>query len=134
MEKEASDEFLVFQSHIDGIACAIVPGREDSMGLRDRSDAGICDGDAVGITAEIVDGIAETIEGLFDERAPVLKIELIDKTLPGDIIQEIIRQRQNAGIMKSLEMKEELSSELARQDFDRDKERPAAFLKLKIGR
>ena len=74
MKEETSDELLVGQRHIDGITGAIVFGREDSMRVRDGSDAGIGDGDTVGITAEVVYGIAKAVESLFDEGAPVFEI------------------------------------------------------------
>ena len=48
--------------------------------------------------------------------------------------EKIRRQREGIGIMKSLKMEKEFTSELSGEDFNRDKERPAAFLKLKVRR
>ena len=51
------------------------PGTEGDLRFRNGKDPAVGDGDPVGITAKVFDGIAKPVEGLLDVRAPVLFIE-----------------------------------------------------------
>ena len=74
MKEEASDELLIRKGNIDQLTWSVISGGENSCVGRNRWYAGIGDGDTVGITAEVVYGIAEAVESLFDEGTPVFEI------------------------------------------------------------
>lgn len=74
MHHEAADEF--FTGYCDGF---LLPGpvilcRERNFCFRYLLDPCVCDGDPVGITAEIFNGIAISIEGFLDLGIPILLV------------------------------------------------------------
>lgn len=77
------------------------------------------------ISAEVFDGVAETIEGLFDERAPVFEVKAVAERLPLKRVGELpagIRKRETAGVVSIVKRSEELSLKLIAKNIDRDKE------------
>ena len=83
MQEEAADE-LPFREgdRTFRITGAFAPCGEGNGGIGNGKDAAVGDGDPVGIAAEVVDGVAETVEGLLDVRAPVLMVEGVAESIP----------------------------------------------------
>ena len=58
------------------------------------------------ISAKVFDRVAETIEGLLDERTPVFEIKAVAEGLPLKRVSEtaaVIRKREIAGIVSVVE-------------------------------
>ena len=58
------------------------------------------------ISAKVFDRVAETIEGLFDERAPVFEIKAVSEGLPLKRVSKapaVIRKRETAGVISIVE-------------------------------
>lgn len=87
------------------------------------------------ITAQVVDGIAETIECLLDVRAPVLAIEGVTEFIPGIRVAEFqagIRERKLSVFVESVDGSKKLALELITEDKDRDKERTFGKTKFTV--
>lgn len=84
MHHKAAYELLIGKCHLlEGrIIFVILCGKGDGI-WRDLFDPGIRDGDTVGIPAKVFNGIAQTIEGLPDIRAPCGAVESVLKPCPG---------------------------------------------------
>lgn len=135
MQKEAPDEFFIGESHHRIPVRAVVPVRKRGMSLRNGTDAGIGDGDAVGVTAKIFNGVAEAVKSLLDEGAPVLVVEIIDQGLPCRRIGQFAAGSRDMEIMagiKFLEMVKEFAAELFREDLHRNEKGAAAAPEFKI--
>ena len=83
MHEKPADEFAVFQSHLFSpviITAIMVP--EGGMGIWHADDSSVGNGDAMGISSQIVNGISKAVEGFLYERTPVGSVEHIDKIGP----------------------------------------------------
>ena len=78
MHQEPADELIMGDSHLfSGIAIPVVAIPEGNGMVRDLKDAGIRDGDTMGVATKVIDGIAEAVEGFLDVGAPVSSVELV---------------------------------------------------------
>ena len=89
----------------------------------------------MGVAAEIVDGIAISVEGLFGVGDPVGPVEPVHKTLPVHRNCRIVkgrRQHELAGLTIRFQGSHEFAAKHLRGCSDRDEETAAAFAKLQI--
>ena len=91
--------------------------------IRDIKDAAVGDSNFVSISSQIINGVAKTVEGLLDKRAPILLIKGILKGIPGDRILEGLRKGKDSFGKQRVELRKEFSTELIAEDLDRDEER-----------
>jgi len=78
MHQEPADELIMGDSHLfSGIAIPVVAIPEGNGMVRDLKDAGIRDGDTMGVATKVIDGIAEAVEGFLEVGAPVSSVELV---------------------------------------------------------
>ena len=83
MHKEAADELRAGDGDLPfGIAGLPAPGREGNGIPSQGEDPAVGDGDLMGVTAEVFDGVPKTVKSFFYVRAPVLKIKGIPKFSP----------------------------------------------------
>lgn len=83
MHEKPADEFTVFQSHLFSLVIiTTIPVPEGGMRIRHADDSAVGDGNAMGISSQVVNGISKPVEGLLYERTPVGSVEHIDKIGP----------------------------------------------------
>ena len=83
MHQETADEFRVLQcDRPPGFSRLPAPCREGGVRPRDGQDPAVGDGDLMGVTAQVLDGVAETVEGFLYVRAPVLIVKGIPEFRP----------------------------------------------------
>ena len=121
MQKKPANEFSILQcDRTPGIAGMDTSGGE-CRGIRPNGlYPAVGDGDFVGVLAEILDGIAESVEGLLDVGTPVLTIQAVAEAVPLYRIFQITdrrRYRQLTVTEECFQVCEELASELVAQDF-----------------
>ena len=75
MHQETADEFRVFQRDpAPGVPRFPSPGGEGNVRFRDGQDPAVGDGDLMGVTAEILNGVSKAVEGFFYVGAPILEV------------------------------------------------------------
>lgn len=126
MHQITSDEFDVFESdHPARLTGFFTSGRKSDLLSIDRKDAAVRDGDLVGISSEISDRIARSIESLFDVRTPVLPVKSVFESFPSiRILQCCAGRRKNELFLLVQEVQERyiFPFELIPQDSDRNEE------------
>lgn len=136
MHQEPADELIVGESHLlSGIAIFVVAIPEGDGMVRDLQDAGIRDGDTVSVTAKIIDGIAEAVEGLLKVDDPIGAVKIIDETLPVNVMQRIGKgcwKNELAGIPILFQGSHELAAKHLRGCSDRKEEAVSAFTQFPI--
>lgn len=83
VHEKTADKLRVFErnraTRLSGLSPA---GREGYVRVRDGGNPSVRYGNLMGVAPEILHGIAEAVEGLFDVRAPVLFVQGIAKGIP----------------------------------------------------
>lgn len=77
------------------------------------------------VSAKILDGIAETVKGLFDVRSPLNAVKAVTKRVPTLRRSNIAagrRKAKRAGVIKLLEGVEEFAAKESGKHLNRDKE------------
>ena len=83
----------------------------------------------MGIPAQVLDGVAEAVKGLLDERAPVPAVKAVPESLPAGRRPEGTtgsREGKGAVLIEPVQEGKVLSLELVPQDKDRQEELPTA--------
>ena len=126
MHRETADKFRVFQRDLPpGIPRFLAPCREGDVRFRDGQDPAVGDGDLMGVTAEILDGVSETIKGFLDVRAPVLIVKGIPEFSPVVRVAQLFTgggKEQFSVLKEGLETGEEFSFEHIPESLHPDKE------------
>jgi hypothetical protein len=126
MHQEAANELILRKSHfLAGVVILVVLVPESDGVIGHIRDSTIGDCNTMSVAAEIIDGIAESIEGLLDVRTPVSGVELIHERLPdvGDSeIKAGVRDNELTGRVIVFERIHELTTEHLHRSFDRDEE------------
>ena len=74
------------------------PCRKGDLRFRNGKDTAVGDGDLMGIPAQVLDGVAEAVEGLPDERAPVPAVKAVPEGLPaGGSADSVTGSREGKG-------------------------------------
>lgn len=84
--------------------------------IGDIKDAAVGDSNFVSISSQIINGVAKTVEGLLDKRAPILLIKGILKGIPGDRILEGLRKGKDSFGKQRVERRKKFSTELIVSD------------------
>lgn len=119
-ELHAGDGDLPF-----GIPGPPAPGREGDGILSQREDPAVGDGDLMGVTAEIFDGVPKPVKGSLYVGAPVLKVKGIPEFSPPAGVPQLFMgggENQPPVLEKGLEAREELPLELVPEDLHADEE------------
>ncbi len=136
MHKKAPDEFCVLQCDGPfGITGSFSACREDGFRLADRKDAAVGDRNLVGIPSQIVNGIAEPIEGFLYVRAPIFFIQFITELIPAVRVAQFFASGGKGQLLLQKECVEQsqiLTFKLITQDFYRNKEPITGFFELSI--
>ena len=66
MHQESAKEFHRGESNQLGGSGFVILCRKGHLGVCHGLDAGVTDGDAVGVPAKVIKGIAEAVEGFLD--------------------------------------------------------------------
>ena len=83
MHQVSPNEFCMLQSDLaSGSAGLFSPGRECDLLFRDGKDTAVGNGDLMGVSSKVFDGISKTMKGFFDVRTPILFIKFIFPVLP----------------------------------------------------
>ena len=83
MHQEPPDEFCMLQGDLTfRLAGLFAPGREGDLLFRDGKDTAVGNGDLMGVSSKVFDGISKTMKGFFDVRTPILFIKFIFPVLP----------------------------------------------------
>lgn len=82
MHKKTPDKFRMLQGYFFHSTCFIVTCRKGNGVFCYFFDTAVGDGNAVGIAAKILNGIAKTIKGFLDIGTPFFYIEPVLKFLP----------------------------------------------------
>ena len=122
----APDKLRIFQGyHPARLTGLSAPGGKGGLLFIHRNNTAVGDGDLMCIPAEILDGIAKSVEGFFDVRAPVLFVKGIAEFRPFIRISELFTGSgtcQGAAFVKGIEACEKFPFEFIPQDFNPDKE------------
>ncbi len=84
----------------------------------------------MGIPAQVLNCVAEAIEGLLDEGAPVPAVKAVPESLPAGRFPESrteVREGKGAILIKPVQEGEVFAPELVPQDKDREEEGTPAF-------
>ena len=82
MKQEPSDELVRLEGHgLLAVLVCIIPPQEGDLAVTDGEDTVIADGDAVGISAEVLKDTLDAIEGRLAIDDPLLMIELASESL-----------------------------------------------------
>lgn len=126
IHQAAPDEFRVVQGDQPfWLSRLPASGGKSNLILRNRKDTSVGDGDSVGIASQIFGGIAKTVEGLLDIRAPVLFVKAVLPLIEtGRITQFSTGRSKNKGsaFVKGRKQRHIFALELVAQDFNGDKE------------
>lgn len=124
MHEEAPDELLDAQGHHpSGVACFFAPGRKGDRCPGDFHNAAVGDGDLMCVAPKVLDGIAKTVEGLLDERAPVLLVRRVPEAAPFIMAVQFLaggREHKLPCLMEPVKLRQVFSFELIPQHVDRD--------------
>ena len=126
VHQETPDElFIRERDHAPGPAFVSGPCGECHPVFCHFKDTAVGDGDLVGITAKVFNGVPETVEGLFDVWTPVFPVEGVPEFMPCVGIPQMeagSRKIQLPGLIQLIEAGKVLSFELIPEHMDRDKE------------
>ena len=125
MHQVSPNEFCMSQSDLaPGLAGLFSPGGERDLLFRDGKDTAVGNGDLMGVSSKVFDGISKTIKGFFDVRTPILFIKFIFPVLPFiGILQSFTggRKIQLIILIESIEQGKVFSFELISENMYRDK-------------
>ena len=83
VHQETTDELFMGEGNLPfWLSRLSSPGRKGNLCFRNREDPAVGDGDPVSITPKVFDGVAKSVEGFFDIRAPVFFIKGIPENIP----------------------------------------------------
>lgn len=83
MHQVTPDEFCMLQSNLTSGFTGLFPsGRKSDRILGNRKDPAVRNGNLVGITPKIFNGIAKAVKGFLDVRTPVHFIKFVFPFLP----------------------------------------------------
>lgn len=126
MQEEAPDELAA--AYGDGaswVARLQAPCRKGDLRFRNGKDMAVGDGDLMGIPAQVLDGVAEAVEGLLDKEAPVLAVKAVLEGLPAGRSPESrtgVREGKGAVLVEPVQEGKVFSLEPIPQDKDREEE------------
>ena len=126
MHQETADEFRVFQRNFPaGLTRCPAPCGEDDMRFRNGQDPAVGDGDLMGVTAKILNGVPKSVKGFLDVRAPVLVVKGIPEFSPLVRVAQVFTGSGEVQLPipeEGLKAREELSFELIPECLHPDKE------------
>lgn len=95
MHQIASHEFFMGQSDDPaGVSWLFTSCGKGDLILRNGTDAAVGNGDLMGVSSKIFNGISKPIESLFDIRTPVFCVKFIPEFRPGVRITEVFTGRR----------------------------------------
>ena len=125
MQQEAADKLFLAEGDLPfGITGLFSPCGKGDFCPGCGQDPVVGDGDPVGVAPQILDGIAETMKGFFDVRAPVLFIKpVFERFLGGRIAQGFAggREKKFPLPVQGIQKGEVFPFELIPENPDRDK-------------
>lgn len=131
MHQITPDEFRVVQGNLTFWLPRLFPsGSKGNLILCNGKNPVVGDGDSVGITSQILDGIAKPMKGFLDIGAPVLFIKMVLPFLPVIRIPQLFtgrRKNKGAAFVKGREKGHIFTFELIPQDRHRDKKFTGGF-------
>ena len=95
------------------------------MGVGNREDPAVGNGNFMRVASEVFDGVAKTVEGLFDERTPVFFIECVFPGFPNLFVLQLPARRGKGKCAFRIQhgkVCEKFSFELVPQHVNRDEE------------
>ena len=135
MLEEPAYEFSTGYGDVFGFTGSVVSDGICDRTVSDRLYPGVCNCNPVGISAKIVNGIAETIERFFNIWTPFNLIHSADEGIPGCRRSNVLtggRKCEAAITVVSFQSIEEFTSEKDCHDLHRSKEASAALTYLEI--
>lgn len=131
MLKEAADKLFVAEDDLPfGITWFLSPCRKPYFFFCNREDPAVGDGNPVGVTAKVLDGIAKPVKSLFDVRAPVFLIKAVFECFPdAGILQSAEGGRKNKLplLIAGVQERKIFSLKLIPEHSDRDKKFRGGF-------
>lgn len=99
MHQVSTDEFCMLQSDLAfGLPGLLSPGGKGNLLFRNRKDPAVGNGNLVGITPKIFNGIAKPVKGFLDIRAPVFFIKTVFPLFPVIMVTQFFAgRRKNKG-------------------------------------
>lgn len=83
MHQIPADEFSIIKGNVPFRLTGFLSScRKGNLFLRYRKNSAVGNGNLVGITPKIFNGITKAVKGLFDVRTPVLFIKTVFKFFP----------------------------------------------------
>ena len=65
-----------------GLAGLFPSGRECDFVFCHRKDTAVGNGDLMGVSSKVFDGISKAVKGFFDVRAPILLVKVLFPVIP----------------------------------------------------
>lgn len=126
MHQITTDEFRVIQGDCPARLTGFLPsGEKHDLLLIYGQDAAVGNGNLVGISAKVLNGIAKTVESFLYVRTPVFFIKAVAETDPFIRTAQLFtgrRKGQFATLVQGVQFCKVFSFEFIPQDFYRDKE------------
>src|SRR5512138_643899 len=90
MKKKPSDKLVGLKGHrLLTVLVCVIPPEEGDLAVSDGEEAGVTDGDSMGISAEVLQDALRAIEGRFAIDDPLLRIERPAEGFEGSRIFEV---------------------------------------------
>lgn len=136
MHQIASHEFFMGQSDDPaGVSWLFTSCGKGDLILRNGTDAAVGNGDLMGVSSKIFNGISKPIESLFDIRTPVFCVKFIPEFRPGVRITEVFTGRRKMDLpffIKGIQFMQIFSFKFIPEDSDRNKKFICSFPDLMI--
>ena len=124
MHQETVDKLLMAESDLAFWITRLLSTRgKRNLCFRNRKDPVVGDGHPVGVTPQILNGVAKAVEGFFDVRAPVFLVKAVFEPFPdAGLLQCPAGRRKDkfALLVQSVQEGEILALELIPENPDRD--------------
>ena len=126
VEQETSQELVGGEGHLSGrVVVLSVDVSEGDLGLVEAQDAGVADGDAVGVAGEIVEGPLGPVERRLGIDDPLFGTEETSEGAEGALIRQmrdLAREDEESSSACLLEVSEELAAEESRENAHGEEE------------
>ena len=128
-------ELFVAESDLFCASIFIVLCRKSHIILVHADNAGICDRNAVSVSAKVFDSIAVSVEGFLDIRAPLLFVKAVSKFIPCIAVLQLPAGRGKTEFpffMILLQACKEFAAELGCEYFGRDEKMRTALFQFSV--
>ena len=124
MHHQAADKFIRWNINNDFFTVSVIFSPKWNLSAADRDNAWVCNGNAVGISAEVFNSISEAIEGFFYVGTPFLFIKSVP--VPGPCVRVTKsftwrRKNKSALSLIRIQISKEFATEFRTQNLHRDK-------------